>query len=45
MGPAYTMRNVIEKHYNNDFDNIGRPTSFVWYGRLRFTSTLTAQRQ
>lgn len=32
MGPTYTMQNVINKHYSNVFDNIGDPTSFVWYG-------------
>ncbi len=26
------MANVIEKYYDNSFENIGSPTSFVWYG-------------
>ncbi|KAJ5588276.1 alkaline-phosphatase-like protein [Penicillium hordei] len=32
MGGETTMGKVIEKYYNNSFDNIGMRDSYVWYG-------------
>lgn len=32
MGGQTTMAAIINKHYNNEFENIGRKDSFVWYG-------------
>ena len=31
-GPS--LMKTIEKHYNNDIDNIGEADSFVWYGNF-----------
>lgn len=27
-----SLMRVVEKYYNNDLENIGKPDSFVWYG-------------
>lgn len=27
------MAGVIERYYDNSYDNIGDKTTFVWYGR------------
>lgn len=32
MGREDTMAQIIEKHYNNSFENVGNYDSFVWYG-------------
>lgn len=32
MGGPRTMANIMDKHYDNSYDNIGEPNSFVWYG-------------
>lgn len=32
MGRMDTMAQIIEKHYNNSFENIGNYDSFIWYG-------------
>lgn len=32
MGGPKTMGGIIEKYYDNRLENIGEPTSFVWYG-------------
>ncbi|KAJ5111973.1 sulfatase PB10D8.02c [Penicillium argentinense] len=32
MGGADTMASVINKHYNNNLENIGNPDSWIWYG-------------
>lgn len=32
MGGTTTFAKIIEKHYDNSYDNIGEPTSFAWYG-------------
>lgn len=32
MGEAVTMKNIINKHYDNRFENLGEKTSFCYYG-------------
>lgn len=32
MGTRETFGGVLNKYYENSFDNIGNKTSFVWYG-------------
>ncbi|KIX06961.1 uncharacterized protein Z518_04937 [Rhinocladiella mackenziei CBS 650.93] len=32
MGGPQTMGSIIEKYYDNSFENIGEANSFVWYG-------------
>ncbi|KAI0018644.1 alkaline-phosphatase-like protein [Xylariomycetidae sp. FL0641] len=32
MGGPRTMDAIINKHYDNSYENLGEPTSFVWYG-------------
>lgn len=32
MGREDTMAQIIEKHYNNSFENLGNHDSFTWYG-------------
>lgn len=39
MGRPVTMAQVIEKHYNNSFENIGKFNSFTWYGMYRPPNT------
>lgn len=41
MGGPKTMGGIIEKYYDNHIDNIGEPTSFVWYG-ARWACAATA---
>lgn len=33
MGGPRTMAGVIDRYYNNSYENIGDKTSFVWYGK------------
>lgn len=35
------MGGVIQRYYDNRLENIGNPTSFVWYGKymIRFFQT------
>ena len=33
MGGPETFGGVIDKYYDNSYDNIGNKTSFVWYGK------------
>lgn len=32
MGREDTMAQIIEKHYDNSFENLGNYDSFTWYG-------------
>ncbi|KAI0478461.1 alkaline-phosphatase-like protein [Xylariaceae sp. FL0804] len=41
MGGPTMMDAIINKHYDNSFDNIGQPTSFIWYG-ARWACAATA---
>lgn len=33
IGGPRTMAGVIDRYYNNNYENIGDKTSFVWYGK------------
>lgn len=41
IGGPRTMASIIEKYYDNSLENIGEPTSFVWYG-ARWACAATA---
>lgn len=36
------MANIIDKHYDNSFDNMGESTSFVWYGKCHESSSASS---